>query len=397
MTAKDEPAEPAAEPTAESPAEPTAESAAKSAAKPSKAGPDGLMDDLADEPAPESPRRRRRWRRVLVVTVVMLFSLVLLVAGGLYVISDRLADNVVRIPSVFAPLDPAERPTKPPGPAGQAETFLLAGSDSLADDPTTGTDGEGVSLMPGAQRSDVIMLARVNAARTAAVVVSIPRDSWVAVPGHGMAKVNAAYSYGGPTLMVRTVEALTNVRVDHFATIDFAGFRAMVDAVGGIDVTVAERTAFGEIVFEPGHNHLDGRRALAYVRQREGLPAGDLSRVQRQQNALRAFLAKAVSGGLLRNPVRLYDLLDAVTRSVGVDDTLGNADLRTLAFGMRHLRPGTVTFLTSPVAGLGREGKQSVVHLDKGRARRLWNAFDHDRIQDYLRGNAGDVLGGNPP
>jgi LCP family protein required for cell wall assembly len=375
MTEKDEPAEPTDEP-----------------AKASEAGPDGLMDELADESEPESPRRRRRWRRVLVLTVVMLFSLVLLTAGGLYVISDRLADNVARIPSVFTALDPEERPNKPPGQAGQAETFLLAGSDSLADDPNSGA-----SLIPGAQRSDVIMLARVNAARTAAVVVSIPRDSWVSVPGHGMAKVNAAYAYGGPTLLVRTVEALTNVRVDHFATIDFAGFRAMVDAVGGIDVNVAERTTFGEIVFEPGRNHLDGRRALAYVRQRHGLPQGDLSRVQRQQNALRALLAKAVSGGMLRDPVRLYDLLDALSRSVGVDDTLGNGDLRSLAFGMRNLRPGTVTFMTSPVAGLGREGRQSVVHLDKRRAQRLWHAFDHDRIQDYLKNNGGDVLGGNPP
>jgi LCP family protein required for cell wall assembly len=385
MTSRDEP--PA------EPAEPAKPTESTEPAAPSAAGPDGLMDDLADEKEPESPRRRRRrWRRVLVVTVVMLFSLVLLTAGGLYVLSDKLAGNVVRIPAVFAPLDPAERPAKPRGQAGEAETFLLAGSDSLADDPDSGA-----SLMPGAQRSDVIMLARVNAARTAAVVVSIPRDTWVPVPGHGMAKINAAYAYGGPTLLVRTIEALTNVRVDHFATIDFAGFRAMVDAVGGIDVTVAERTTFGPIVFEPGRNHLDGQRALAYVRQRHGLPEGDLSRVERQQNALRALLAKAVAGGMLRNPVRLYDLLDAVSRSVGVDDTLENGDLRTLAFGMRHLRPRTVTFLTSPVAGLGREGKQSVVRLDKQRAQRLWHAFDHDRIQDYLKHNGGDVLGGNPP
>jgi LCP family protein required for cell wall assembly len=382
------------EPTA---GEPNREGEREGGAAAESAGTDELMDDLADEPTPESPRRRRRWRRVLVVTVGLLFSLVLLAAGGLYVISDRLAGNVERIPSVFTPLDPAERPTKPPGVAGEAETFLLAGSDSLSDEPTTGSDAHGAQPEPGAQRSDVIMLVRVNAARTAAVVVSIPRDSWVAVPGHGMAKVNAAYAYGGPTLLVRTAEALTKVRVDHFATIDFAGFRAMVDAVGGIDVTVAERTTFGETAFEPGHNHLDGQRALAYVRQRTGLPEGDLSRVQRQQNALRALLTKAVSSGMLRNPARLYDLLDAVSRSVGVDDTLSNGDLRSLAYELRNLRTGAVTFLTSPVAGLGREGEQSVVYLDRQRAARLWHALDHDRINDYLKDNGGDMLSGNPP
>ncbi len=361
--------------------------------------PDELMDELADEPAaaksPDKPRRRR-WRRVLVVTVVMVFALLLLAAGGLYVISDKLAGNVTRIPAVFDPLDPAARPTKPPGPAGQAETFLLAGSDSLAEGPTTGSDAT-ADEVPGAQRSDVIMLVRVNAARTEAVVVSIPRDSWVPVPGHGMAKINAAYSYGGPTLMVRTVEALTKVRVDHFATIDFAGFRAMVDAVGGIDVTVAERTTFGDVVFDAGTNHLDGRRALAYVRQRKGLPRGDLDRVRRQQSALRALLNKAVSGGLLTDPVRLYHLLDAVTRSVGVDDTLSNGDLRSLAYEMRNLRARTVTFMTSPVAGLGREGDQSVVYLDPKRAPRLWRDLDTDRIRDYLADNGGDVLGGTTP
>jgi LCP family protein required for cell wall assembly len=359
--------------------------------------PDELMDELADKPEPARPPRGRRWRRVLVATVVMLFALLLAAAGALYVVSDRLADNVTRIPHVFVSLDPATRPAKPPGPAGAAETFLLAGSDSLAAEPTTGSAAHGRPLEPGGQRSDAIMLVRVNAARTAAVVVSIPRDSWVDIPGHGMAKINAAYSYCGPTLLVRAVEKLTNVRVDHFATIDFAGFRSMVDAVGGIDVTVAERTTFGDIVFQPGANHLDGRHALAYVRQRHGLPQGDLSRVQRQQSALRALLNKAVSGGLLDSPVRLYHLLDAVTRSVGVDDTLSNGDLRALAFGLRNLRARTVTFLTSPVAGLGREGKQSVVYLDARRGPKLWHALDNDRIRDYLRENGGDVLGGSPP
>jgi LCP family protein required for cell wall assembly len=360
--------------------------------------PDGLMDELADEPALESPRRGRRWRRVLVVTVVMLFSLMIVVAGALYVITDQLAGNVTRIPAVFAPLDPATRPAKP---AGEAETFLLAGSDSRAGEPTTGSNARDTEFEPGAQRSDAIMLVRVDPAKPAVVVVSIPRDSWVPVPGHGLAKINAAYAYGGPTLLVRTVEQLTKVRVDHFATIDFAGFQAMVDAVGGIDVTMPERTtiatALGTTVLEQGRDHLDGRAALAYVRQRAGLPRGDLSRVQRQQNVLRALMNKAVSGGMLTSPVRLYHLLDAVTRSVGVDDTLTNGDLRSLAFDVRSLRGQAVTFLTAPVAGLGREGDQSVVRLDEQRAPRLWHALNSDELQQYLEDNSGDVLGANPP
>jgi LCP family protein required for cell wall assembly len=358
------------------------------------AAPDGLMDELAD--ATPAASRRRLWRRALAITAGMLCSLVLVVVGGLYVLSDRLMGNVERIPSVFAPLDPDQRPAKPAGQASQGTTFLLAGSDSLAGEPTTATGGGDRTFRPGAQRSDAIMLVRLNTTHPAATVVSIPRDSWVPVPGHGATKINAAYAYGGPTLLVQTVERLTGVRVDHFATIDFAGFRAIVDSLEGIDVTVAERTTFGPVVFNAGVNHLDGRRALAYVRQRKGLPRGDLDRVLRQQSALRALMNKAVSSGLLGDPAQLYQLLSTVTRFVGVDDTLGDHDLLSLAASMRGLRPGDVTFMTAPVAGTGREGDQSVVYLDRRLAPLLWDAVEHDTVRDYLAQNGGDTLGGSP-
>ncbi|HYQ68689.1 LCP family protein [Actinophytocola sp.] len=358
------------------------------------AAPDGLMDELAD--AAPAPSRRRLWRRALAITAGMLCSLVLVAVGGLYVLSDRLMGNIERIPSVFASLDPDQRPARPAGQASQGTTFLLAGSDSLAGEPTTGTSGEDRLFQPGAQRSDAIMLVRLNTTHPEATVVSIPRDSWVPVPGHGTTKINAAYAYGGPTLLVQTIERLTGVRVDHFATIDFAGFRAIVDAVDGIDVTVAARTTFGPVVFTPGINHLDGRRALAYVRQRKGLPRGDLDRVQRQQSALRALMDKTVSSGLLGDPAQLYQLLSAVTRFVGVDDTLSDDDLLSLAANMRSLRPSDVTFMTAPVTGTGYEGDQSVVYLDKVRAPLLWDAVEHDTVHGYLALNGGDTLGGSP-
>jgi len=143
--------------------------------------------------------------------------------------------------------------------------------------------------------------------------------------------------------------------------IDFAGFQSMVDSVGGIDVGIAAATSNQGVDFRRGVNHLNSAQALAYVRQRYGLPNGDLDRAHRQQNALRALLAKAASSGTLSDPIALYDLLDATSRSVGVDDTLSNDSLRSLAFGLRGLRPSAITFLNAPVAGLGREGAQSVV------------------------------------
>jgi anionic cell wall polymer biosynthesis LytR-Cps2A-Psr (LCP) family protein len=166
----------------------------------------------------------------------------------------------------------------------------------------------------------------------------------------------------------------------------------MVDAVGGIDVEVAKATSSSGVDFRQGANHLDGARALAYVRQRHGLPNGDLDRAQRQQNALRELLRKAASSGMLADPVKLYRLVDATSRSVGVDDTLSNGGLRSLALDMRGLRPGNITFLKAPVRGLGREGAQSVVYLDGSRSAELWSSLRTGSITTYAGENPADSL-----
>lgn len=353
--------------------------------------------DLHSSTAPDAPTEsfaavpptRRRRRPVRTVALAVLGVLVLL-AGGVFLISERLGGNVDRVPDVFGPLDPAARPPDEPG-----LTFLLMGTDSRAPEPTTGTDAA-AGVNEGSTRSDVIMLARLSADRTNAAVVSIPRDSWVDIPGRGRAKINAAYAYGGPSLLVRTVEQLTQVHVDHFAVIDFAGFQAMVDAVDGIDVRVARETSHEGVVFHAGLNHLDGAQALHYVRQRYDLPDGDLDRARRQQNALRALLSKLASSGTLTDPVALYGFLDATTRSVGVDDTLSNGGLRGLALECRGLRPSGVDFLSAPVRGLGREGAQSVVYLDDARADRLWAALRSGTVSEFVSANPAAVLGAEP-
>ena len=148
------------------------------------------------------------------------------------------------------------------------------------------------------------MIARLAEDGQSAAVVSIPRDSWVDIPGHGKNKINAAYAFGGPSLLIRTVENLTELHVDHFAVIDFAGFQAVVDSVGGIDVGISAATSNEGVHFHQGVNHLDGTQALAYVRQRYGLVDGDLDRAQRQQNAMRAVLTKVAVDRRARRPRR---------------------------------------------------------------------------------------------
>ena len=349
------------------------------------------------DPTPPAPRERRlsRGRKALIALGVLLVVLVAGAAAGVQVLTNRVLGDVERIPDVFGPIDEATRPQKPAG-TEKTINFLLVGVDTRAGEQTTGSDGDGAAFVPGRQRSDVIMLVHVAADRRTASVVSLPRDSWVTVPGRGKNKINAAYSIGGGSLLVQTVEGLTGLRIDHFAVVDFAGFKDITDAVGGIDVRVARATGDNRGSFPAGMNHLDGDQALAYVRQRYNLPGGDLDRVRRQQNVIKALMSKAASRGLLASPTGTLKLADSVARAVSVDDSLDNGGLRSLVLSLRGLRPAGVTFLTAPVSGLGREGRQSVVRLDGTRSAELWRAVARDDVTGYVAAHPKDALGSNP-
>ena len=366
---------------------------------PTPAGPDdpGRPVDEGDPEDPDRPGPRRRMsdrRKALVGLAVLLVLLVVGGAVGLQVMTNRVLDDVERIPDVFAPIDEATRPQKPAG-TEKTLNFLLVGVDTRAEEQTTGSEGDGQVFVPGRQRSDVIMIVHISADRKVASVVSLPRDSWVTIPGRGKNKINAAYSLGGGSLLVQTVERLTGLRMDHFAVVDFAGFKDITDAVGGIDVRIAAATGDNRGSFPAGVNHLDGDQALVYVRQRYNLPGGDLDRVRRQQNVLKALMAKAGSLGL-SNPARALSFADSAARAVSVDDSLKNGDMRSLALSLRNLRPPSVTFLTAPVTGLGQEGRQSVVRLDTARAPELWKAVAADDVAGYVRAHPDDALSANP-
>jgi anionic cell wall polymer biosynthesis LytR-Cps2A-Psr (LCP) family protein len=317
----------------------------------------------AGEPAP--PRRRRS--TLVKVFVGMAIAVVVIVAGtaGAAVYLANKLDNVQRIDDVFTALPESERPGKAPAGA-DAMNILLVGSDVRAEGQTTGSAGTPTGT---AERSDAIMLVHLPAERKDAYVVSLPRDLWVAIPGHADAKINAAYAYGGPTLLVRTIEKLTDVQIDHYAQVDFAGFESMTDAVGGVDVR--------------GAGHLDGKAALKYVRERKALAGGDFDRIKRQHAFLRALMAK--STGKSTGPGAFTDLLDAATRSVSVDDGMSPGDLRSLALSLRGLRGGDVHFRTAPHRGTGMVGDQSVVVLDPVADRKLWTALRNDAMGTWRR------------
>lgn len=338
------------------------------------------------EPRPRSRRARRLLTRLAVVAAV-----VALVAGGAaWFLVERYAGDLARVQDVFDALDDSARPAAA-APATAADedpvTFLLVGSDTRAEV----VDGQ----LPDA-RSDAIMIARLSGDRQHVQVVSIPRDSWVDVPGHGKDKINAAYAIGGPTLLIQTVEELTGVRIDHFAAISFNGLISMTDQLGGVDVTVAETTTNGPYTFTAGTNHLDGDMARWYVGQRYDLPGGDFDRVRRQQNYLRSMFGQLFADGTFTSPAQVDRVLLAITSSIAVDDTLGNTTLLGLAASARGLTPEGMDFFTAPVLGTGREGAASVVYLDPVGGARMWGYLQTDSLGQNADEFADQALPANP-
>lgn len=362
-----------------------------------------LLAFRGEDDAPSDPRARRRRsraRRALAVALGLIAVLALITVAGAYVATERVAGHIGRIPRAFEGLPEQSRPDKPSqGSAGaDGVTFLLAGSDRRSDVPTTGSGAQANAWVPGAQRADAIMLVHLTGDRKHAYVVSIPRDVWTTIPGYGKNKINAAFSFGGPSLYVNTVERLTHIRMDHLALIDWSGFTRLTNALGGVPITFGapEYDEGGNLLYPAGTHVLNGDQALTYVRARHNLPRGDLSRVQRQQNFLRSVLSKLLSSDTLHSPTRLARVATTIGDSVSVDDALSNADLVRLALSARNLRQSDVTFMTVPITGFAMIGGQSVDLLDQRRAAPLWAAIRNDRLPAYIAKYGADKLPKTP-
>ncbi len=233
---------------------------------------------------------------------------------------------------------------------------LLLGSDTR--------EGQGNNIggeTPGL--SDTTILLHLSANRERAYGVSIPRDSMVQRPEcerkdgqgtdpGGLSMFNVAYAIGGPACTIKTVESLTDIRVNHFVVIDFNGFKSMVDALGGVPVCVPEEVNddIGKIYLPAGSYEVKGQQALSYVRLRHGLSEnGDIGRMKRQQAFLASMANKAISAGTLLNPVRLYNFLDAATKSLTTDPELASLNkLRGLAGQLKDIGLKQIQFLTVP-------------------------------------------------
>ncbi len=238
-----------------------------------------------------------------------------------------------------------DRPADQPG-----QTFLLVGSDSREGLTKAERKKLGTGSAEG-QRTDTIMLLHVPPGGEPALI-SIPRDSFVELPGHGQNKINAAFAIGGAPLLEETVEASTGVRVDGYLEIGFGGFVNVIDALDGIPMCLpkAIKDADSHLDLPKGCQVLDGTTALGYVRMRKADPRGDLGRVERQREMLAAVAAKAASPATVLNPVRYWRLSNASARSVRLGEETSLWQVGTLALAMRTVASGKGLTLTVPVA-----------------------------------------------
>jgi LCP family protein required for cell wall assembly len=310
--------------------------------------------------------RKRRGLRIALVSLASVFALTAAVAVGGVLVLNHLASDIRRIPVTFAKLAVADRPA---GKSGGAMTVLMTGNDIT---------GVGAAAA-GFGGSGLIMMLHINANHQAGGVVSIPPQVVVPVPGHGNISIANALARGGPSLLVKTVEQVTGVPLEHYASIDFGDVANVVNAVGGVNVVLPAAATSSPYTFHAGTNHLTGSMALAYVRQPS---LSQYGRVLRQQSLMRAVLTKIANDHLLSNPVTTYHVLSALTAMLTVDSNFTNSQLATLAGELKGLGSGAGTYVTAPVKGTA---------LQQPASSRLWGAIRSDSIAAFARHNPGTV------
>lgn len=332
----------------------------------------------------------RRLPRVLAGVLASLVLVVTVVGAGVTTLMGQLSDNIT-------PLDVSEQTGTVveeteslviDEETGVQEPFtvLVMGSDSRVG---KGNRGYGSAKKYGdIERSDTTILLHVNADRTRAIGVSIPRDTWITLPkctkdgqtvGGYQGRFNEAMVLGGPGCVITAVEEMSGLTIENFMVVDFGAFKRITEAIGGVEICLTEAVndRQSKLNLPAGKHVVSGEEALAFVRARHGLGDGsDTSRIRRQQAFLSSMARKVLSSEVLLNPASLITVLNAATQSLTTDPQLANSEnVAELAVSMQSLRPGDIVFATLPWRS---SGDGATVLANKKKAKALWDAIKND-------------------
>ena len=314
-------------------------------------------------PRTRGPRGRRRWlrpKRILIILATLVVILALASVGLYFDLNSKLSRVDVLAPAGFT---------------SAGTNWLIAGSDSRGGLTRTEEDQLALGHDVSGGRTDTIMLLHMPANGTRPTLVSIPRDSYVPIPGHGSNKINAAYSFGGPKLLIQTVQNVTGLRIDHYMGIGFGGLVDVVNDVGGVTLCLPGpmKDPKAGLNLKKGCQTLDGDQALSFVRTRE-FPLGDLQREQDQRALLKSLLSKMTSTGTLINPFAVIPAASGAASSLTVDQGTSLSQLASVAFALKN----PVTTMV-PFGGFGNTSAGSVVEWNVPEAKVFFNDLATDK------------------
>lgn len=319
------------------------------------------------------------------MSVVVVLLVAVLSAG--YVLFDLQRQFNTKSNTVALGFSDAEEQARPiKDPEDKSMNVLLLGVDH-ADDGTADAQALDAAV---SQRSDSMMLVHIPEDRSQVYVMSMVRDMYVEIPGHGMNKLNSAISLGGVPLLMQTIEGLFNTKLDHVAMVDFEGFRELSTALGGVTVNnEIPFTANDTDYFYPaGDITLEGDRALRFVRERKSFTNGDYQRVANQRKFIAAAANQVLSSGTLTNPVKLYEIVDKVSPYLTFDDNFDAATLVGLGLQLKNVDTENMEMFTMPTAGTSTSADgQSIELASELVIAQISEALQGDAMADYLREN----------
>lgn len=319
--------------------------------------------------------QRRRSKRIALAAAIAVIAVMAMVAGGGYLYTNHVLSSVHRIP--VAALNAAHQPVMPAATSRSMTILLTSSTVGAVSRPAAAGSSSGRPLPAGG----LIALIHFDASQRTGAMISIPSNLMVAVPGHGRAILGDALSIGGPSLLIKTVERLTNVRIDHYSILSVTGALQVIGALGGVDVSLPYSTTSGSYTFQQGKNHINGYRAIAYARQ-PGV--SEIGRELLQQNLIRSILIKIARQGLFKSPTVDVRLVRAMAGALSVDSNLSNSGLESLAVRLGKLGSGAGTFVNTPVLrGSATRGGDRPVYLNRALSGKLWQAIRHDSVAAF--------------